>query len=64
MILRHINLSSSIAPRGGGVGDRFTLVVFCKKLNSKQLLFEAFLDVMRFFGSVQPKSESIFPIVI
>ncbi len=27
--------------------------VFCTKLNSEQILFEAFLDIMRIFGSIR-----------
>ncbi len=36
-------------------GDRHMHpVTFCTKFNSKQLLFEAFFDIMRIFGSVAP----------
>ncbi len=33
------------------------LGTFWTKSNFEQLLFEAFLDAMRIFGSIQPKSE-------
>ncbi len=33
--------------------------VFCTKLNSEQLLFKAFFEIMRIFGRVEPQSESI-----
>ncbi len=44
-------------------GDRHICArgLFCMKFNSEQLLFEAFFDVMRIFGSVQPQNESNFP---
>ncbi len=35
--------------------------LFCTKFKSEQLSFEASFDVMRIFGSVDPKSESNFP---
>ncbi len=34
---------------------------FRTKFNSEQLLLEAFFDVMRLFGSDEPKSGSNFP---
>ncbi len=37
--------------------------LFCTKFNSKRLLFEAFFDVMRIFGSIEPQSDS-FPFCI
>ncbi len=36
-------------------------MVLYMKLNSEQLLFRAFLHVMRIFGSVELLSESNFP---
>ncbi len=33
----------------------------CMKFNSKQLLFQAFFDIMRIFGSIEPQSELNFP---
>ncbi len=35
--------------------------LFCPKFDVEKLLFEAFLGIMRIFGSVWPKSECIFP---
>ncbi len=34
--------------------------LFCTKFNSKQLLFDAFFEVICIFGSVEPQSESNF----
>ncbi len=34
--------------------DICVLTLFCTKFNSEQLLFKSFLDVMHFFGSIQP----------
>ncbi len=31
--------------------------LFCVKFNFERLLFEAFFDVMRIFGGVEPQSE-------
>ncbi len=36
---------------------------FLYEIYSQQLLFEAFFDVIRIFGSIRPKSESTFPTV-
>ncbi len=36
--------------------------LFCMEFNAQQLLFEPFLDIMRIFGSVEPSSESTFPL--
>ncbi len=33
--------------------------LFCPKFHAEKLLFDAFLGIMRNFGSVQPKSESL-----
>ncbi len=54
------NLWSILAPRVGQV-DICARGHFCTKFTSKQLLFEAFFDVMRTFGSIEPHSESNFP---
>ncbi len=35
--------------------------IFGTKLNSEQLLFEAFFDLMRIFGGVESYIECIFP---
>ncbi len=35
--------------------------LFCTKFYAKQLLFEAFFDIIDNFGNVEPKSESAFP---
>ncbi len=34
---------------------------FCTKFNFKQLLFKAFFDANRIFGSIEPQNESTFP---
>ncbi len=36
--------------------------IFCIKVNSEQLLLEQFFDIIGNFDSVQPKSESTFPL--
>ncbi len=36
---------------------------FCTKFNDKQLLFQTFFDVMHIFGSVEPQTESTFPVL-
>ncbi len=43
-----------------GETDKCVYGLFCTKFNSEQLLFEAFFDVMRIFGSFEPQSESNF----
>ncbi len=48
-----MNLSSFLTPLQGEI-DICAQRLFCTKLNSEQLLFEAFLDMMRIFGSVEP----------
>ncbi len=58
--MKHINLSSPLAPLQGEIGMCIHWL-FCMKLNAKQLLFKVFFDIMRIFGSVQPWSESPFP---
>ncbi len=35
--------------------------LFCPKFDAEKLLFEAFFEILRIFGNVHPKSESIFP---
>ncbi len=48
---------------GGGSGeiDMCASGLFCTKFNSKQLLFKAFFDVMRIFGSVESYIECNLP---
>ncbi len=41
--------------------DIYARILFCTKFNAEQFLFEAFVDVMCIFGSIQPLSECIFP---
>ncbi len=35
--------------------------LFCTEFNARQLLFEAFSQIMRIFDSIEPESESTFP---
>ncbi len=52
---------SSLEPSSSTLGEICIRRLFCTKFNSDQLLFEAFSDVMRIFGSIEPQSESNFP---
>ncbi len=59
--LKHIDLSSFLVPPSVEI-DTCIHWVFCKKFNSKQLLFKQCFDIIGNFGSLQAKSESTFPI--
>ncbi len=56
------NLLSLLAPLWGKI-DICVRELFCTKLNFEQLLFKAFFDAIRIFGSVErePQTESTFP---
>ncbi len=47
------NLSRSLAPLRREI-DACARELFCKKFNFEQLLFQAFFDVMRIFGGIEP----------
>ncbi len=49
-----------LAPLVGQI-DKCACGLFCMKLSSKQLLFQAFSHVMHIFGSIEPQSEFNFP---
>ncbi len=55
------NLSKPLASLQGG-GDKVICArgLFCTKFNIELLLFKAFFDAMRIFGSVELQAESIF----
>ncbi len=50
----------SSTPGEGGI-DICPCGLFCSKFDAKRLLFKDFFEIMRIFGSVQPKSECNFP---
>ncbi len=50
---QHVNLLRPLAPPLGEINIS-ARGLFCTKFNSEQLLFEAFLDAMRIFGSAEP----------
>ncbi len=54
------HLSRPLAPLWGKI-DICLRGLFCSKFDGEKLLFEASFGIMRIFGSVQPKSECIFP---
>ncbi len=61
LIFKQYHLSSPLAPLGGGA-ERWTYALadfFVRNLMPKN--FEPFFGILRIFGNVQPKGESIFP---
>ncbi len=58
--MKHINLSSALAPLLGEI-DMCAPRLFCTKFNPEQLLFEQFFYIIGNFGKVQPKSGFTFP---
>ncbi len=59
-IFKPYNLSRPVAPLSGEI-DICLRGLFCPKFNAKKVLFEAFIEILRIFGSIQPESECIFP---
>ncbi len=53
--------SSEVSSFTRGGNKHIPRALLCKKFNSEQPLSEAFFDVIRIFGSIEPKSESNFP---
>ncbi len=63
LISQPCHLSSPLASLCGGGGHaHMPSRTFYPKFNAEKLLFAAFFGTMRIFGSIQPKSECIFPL--
>ncbi len=56
------HLSRSLAPLWGKI-DICPCGLFCLKFDDEKLLFKALFRILRIFGSIQPKSECIFPLL-